>query len=123
MSYIKINLGGVERGLKFNIYGIEKMTEKMRGKSVMAFAYAMIWGGLQGNSYAKEEEPEYTFDQVIDWTDDLPGDEKNKTIEDVTRVLMSTQGYKDLIKRGAEVLKAETDVEKKREIEQPVMPT
>lgn len=120
MSYIKINLGGVERGLKFNIYGIEKMTEKMRGSSLMAFAYAMVWGGLQGNSYAKELEPDYTFDQVIDWVDEM-GEEKNQVIEDVTKVLMSTQGYKDLIKIGAEVLSNEGD--KKKVTETPATPT
>lgn len=122
-NYIKISLGGQERGLKFNNYGIEKLSEKMAGNSALAFTYAMFWGGLQGNSYAKEQDIDYTFENVIDWVDSIPKDEKVTIIESVTKVLTESQNYKDLIAAGTEPPANETEEEKKSELEKPVMET
>lgn len=131
MSYIKITIGplsqtdkGVdipgsnERGLKFNNYGLEIMAGKMGG-SALSFAYAMIYGGLMGNSYAKEIEPEYSFENVIDWIDEIPQAERVVMIENVTKVMTETQNYKDLIKAGTEV----KDTAKKKAIKKSVLKT
>lgn len=123
MNYIKINLGGKDRGLKFNNYGIEKLSEKMSGNSAIAFTYAMIWGGLIGNSFAKEEDVDYSFSDVIDWIDAIPKDEKVTIIESVTKVLTESQNYKDLIAAGTPEPVNETPEEKKSELEKPIMAT
>lgn len=123
MSYIKVSLGGQERGLKFNNFGIEKLSEKMAGNSALAFTYAMFWGGLQGNSYAKEQDVDYTFENVIDWVDAIPKGEKAKVIESVTNVLTEAQNYKDLIAAGTEPAANESEEEKKSGLEKPIMGT
>lgn len=127
MSYIQITIGplkkdkdGIDisgsnvRGLKFNNYAIEIMSPYQRTGSTFSFVYALFFGGLMGNSYAKREEPDYTFDEVIDWVDAMPKETKTQTIESVTNVLTETQLYKDLI-ATAEVPEMKTDDEKKTE--------
>jgi hypothetical protein len=123
MNYIKVNLGGQERGLKFNNYGIEKLSEKMAGNSAIAFTYAMFWGGLIGNSFAKEQDVDYTFSDVIDWVDAIPKDDKAAVIESVTKVLTESQNYKDLIAAGTQPPANESEEEKKSELEKPIMVT
>ena len=123
MNYIKVNLGGQERGLKFNNYAIERLSEKMAGNSAIAFTYAMFWGGLQGNSYAKEQDVDYSFEDVIDWVDAIPKDDKAAIIESVTKVLTESQNYKDLIAAGTPEPVNETPEEKKSELEKPIMAT
>lgn len=103
MSYIQVEIGGKLRGLKFNNFGLEQMYKALEGNSVIAFSYALIWGGLEGNRYVKREEADYSFENVCDWVDALPA--KTQTIESVTKVMTETQNYKDLIKAGEEVVK------------------
>lgn len=104
-------LGGIERGLKFNNKGLEVVVLKADGTNT-GFMYAMIYGGLIGNSYAKEQEPDYTFEQVIDWIDEIDPKIKVQLIEDVTKCMTSTQGYKTLVKAG-ESIEVEAIVKKK----------
>lgn len=135
MSYIQIELGPLKKdeqgneipgsnkyGLKFNNYGLEIMATKM-GSSAIAFSYAMIYGGLRGNSYAKEQEPEYSFEQVIDWIDNTPKSERVAMIEQVTKVMTETQNYKELIESGSEVIENESQEEKKSESEESALKT
>lgn len=72
MSYCKVLMGGVERGLKFNNLAMLIMAEKTsKDYPNQTAGYAMVYGGLRGCSYAKGEEPEYTFEQVVDWVDQM----------------------------------------------------
>lgn len=118
MSYIKIKIGPLKKddkgndipgsneyGLKFNNYALEIMSNKMGG-SAMSFTYAMVYGGMRGNSYAKEVEPDYTFENVIDWIDAMKKAERISVIEDVTKVMVATQNYKDLINEGTKVIES-----------------
>lgn len=78
MSYCKVNLGGKDRGIKFNNLALLIMSEKTdKDFPDQTAAYAMVYGGLRGNSYAKQEEPDYTFEDVIDWVDKMTTDEAN----------------------------------------------
>lgn len=105
MSYIQINIGGKERGLKFNQLAIELMSQYNDSNTTTGFIYAMIYSGLRGASYVKREEPDYTFENVCDWIDNL--ENKDKIINDVSAVLTETQIWKTLVKKGEEVVEEE----------------
>lgn len=105
MSYLQIEIGGKQRGLKFNQLAIEIMSQYNDTGTTTGFMYAMIYGGLRGNTYVKREEPDYTFEQVCDWVDVLPN--KTEVITEVTRVMSETQIWKDLVDKGKEVAEEE----------------
>jgi len=101
MSYLQLELGGKLRGLKFNQLAIEIISTHNDNSTNSAFMYAMIYGGLMGNSYVKREEPDYTFEEVCDWVDEMAN--KNAAITKVTEVLTSTQVWKNLVKAGEQI--------------------
>lgn len=105
MSYLQIEIGGKQRGLKFNQLAIEIMSQYNDTGTNTGFMYAMIYGGLRGNSYVKREEPDYTFENVCDWVDELK--DKENVIVEVTNKLQETQIWKDLVDKGKEVAEAE----------------
>jgi hypothetical protein len=109
MSYLQLELGGKLRGLKFNQLAIEVISTHNDTGTQSAFMYAMIYGGLMGNSYVKREEPDYTFEDVCDWVDVM--ENKAEAVGKVTDVLTSTQVWKNLVKAGQE---AEVVEEKKK---------
>ena len=101
MSYLQLELGGKLRGLKFNQLAIEIISTYNDNKTQSAFMYAMVYGGLMGNSYVKREEPDYTFEDVCDWVDVM--ENKSEMIAKVTEALTSTQVWKTLVKAGEEI--------------------
>lgn len=98
MSYIKIG----ELGFKFNELAVRKFSEILlqdmaNGLSEADLAtssvYAMIWGGLYGNSYVKREPMPYTFEQVCELTEKLTSEE----LKSISDVFTDVQAYKDLL--------------------------
>lgn len=102
MSYLQIEIGGKKRGLKFNQLAIEIISKYNTGDTQSAFLYAMFYGGLRGNSYVKQEEPDYTFEEVCDWVDNL--NNKAELITMVTNAMTETQIWKSLVKTGEEII-------------------
>lgn len=98
MSYVQIEIGGQLRGLKFNNYAIEQMLLKQGSGSEAESTYAMVYGGLRGNSYAKEEEVTYTWENVIDWVDELiVADKGEEQIGKVLKAMTESQLYKKYV--------------------------
>lgn len=92
MSYCKINIGGKERGLKFNQMAIMIYQQKVDNDNLLATSgYALIYAGLKANYYVKGEEVDFTFENVCDWTDELDAD----TINIVVDAFKETQAYKN----------------------------
>jgi len=97
MSYIKIDFGGKERGLKFNQLALEIMADYASATETTSNVYAMFYGGLRGNSYVKREQPDYSFENVCDWVDELYSSKRTDVIKEVENVLVETQLFKSLI--------------------------
>lgn len=94
MSYIKIDIGGKERGLKFNQGALVTFQGKIDPENIAATTgYALIWAGLKSNAYVKGEEFTETFETVCDWVDELP----QETVLEVIKTFQETQAYKSLI--------------------------
>lgn len=105
MSYIQIEIGGRVRGLKFNQYAHIIVQEKIDpDHSNASINSALIYGGLKGNCYVKGEEPDFTFEQVCDWIEELPED----VMLSVYNVYMNTTAF----------LKAKEASEDKKKAEQ-----
>lgn len=108
-GYIKIELGAQDRGLKFNQLALEIMGG-YAGETTTQNVYAMFYGGLRGNSFVKREEPDYTFEDVCDWVDEIYAAKNYELIKNVEEVLTQTQLYKSLVPEK----KAETKGEPKK---------
>lgn len=104
MSHIKITLNQKEYGLKFNQLAIELISMYSDSSTTTGFVYSMIYGGMRGHSYVNRQEPDYTFEQVCDWIDEIEAAEKSQMVEDVSKVLTDTQVWKTLIKKGEEII-------------------
>ena len=111
MSYTTITLNGKERGLKFNQLAIEIIAQYNDTNTNTGFLYAMIYGGLKGNSYVKREEADYTFEEVCDWIDAMP--DKEAVVNNVSAAMTETQIWKDMTKTAEDNTQAE-DAEKKK---------
>lgn len=101
MSYLQIEIGGKQRGLKFNQLAIELISQFNDTTTNTGFLYAMVYGGLRGNSYVKREEADYTFEDVCDWVDAMPN--KEDVIVKITNTMTETQVWKDLVSKGQEI--------------------
>ncbi len=103
MSYIQIEIGPLKkdeknvdipgsnlRGLKFNQYAHILVQEKIDADHPEAsINSALIYGGLKGNCFAKGVEPDFTFEDVCDWIENLNED----VILSVYNVYMNTTAF------------------------------
>ena len=93
MSYIQLEIGGKQRGLKFNQMAVITMTNYLDFNNLAAtYGYALVYAGLVANCYVKREEPDFTFEQVCDWVETLTPE---KLVE-IRDVFESTQTFKTL---------------------------
>jgi len=94
MSYIKIEIGGKERGLKFNQGALITFQGKIDPDNVAGTTgYALVWAGLKANAYVKGEEFTEKFETVCDWVDEL----SPETVIEVIKTFQETQAYQKLI--------------------------
>ena len=69
---ITLQIGGKQRTLKFNMRAVEAFGEiKNAGTSVVSSSVNLIYAGLVGACYVKQEEPDFTFEDVSEWVEDL----------------------------------------------------
>jgi hypothetical protein len=107
MSYIQIEIGGKPRGWKFNKMAQLLLEEKIIPGNVISGSYGLIYGGLRANCYVKNVEPDFTFEDVCDWTDLLDDD----TLLKVKAAYEEAEVYK----KGKAYL-AELEAAKKKEV-------
>jgi len=122
MSYIKVDLGGKERGLKFNQLALETYVKNIdfTGGSVVSAVYATFYAGLIGNSYAKQEDVDYTFENVTDWVDTLYAEGRKEDIERVCNAWEETLVYRNWLaefkERVRTILEPEADSKPKKKM-------
>ena len=76
-GYIQMDVLGRRRGLKFGMLAAQQImlqAHKLNatlGNSIdLALVPAIIYWGLWNNCYNKQEDPDFTFEQVSEWVDD-----------------------------------------------------
>ena len=90
MSYINVEIGGKQRGLKFNKMAQLIIEQKIIADNLMSGVYAVVYAGLKANCYVKGVEPDFTFEDVCDWTDGL----EDSIILQITEAFKDTEMYK-----------------------------
>lgn len=76
MSYLQLEIGGKNRGLKFNqmtLVLLSQHTDKDNADATAA--YALFYAALRANCYVKREEPDFSFEHACDWFDKLSNDQ------------------------------------------------
>lgn len=94
-----VNINGKDVGVKFSVYGVQEMDKVKGNDSATKSILAMIWGGIQGYAFAKQEEPKVTFEEVFDWLESvqLSGD-KTGEIQKINTAFETSQVYEKLFK-------------------------
>ncbi len=122
--YYELELGGKKRGLKFNQISLEVFTKNINAEALESSAvYATFFAGLIGNTVAKREEQDYTFEDVMEWVDVLYEQGKTDEIKKVCDLWAETHTWKDWLVNFQEKLRAvlkpedtKTDIKKKKQI-------
>jgi hypothetical protein len=76
-GYIQADILGRTRGLKFGMLAVQQIGMEMQklGKVFgdnsidLAAVPVIIYWGLFNNCYIKKEDPDFTFEEVVDWVD------------------------------------------------------
>ncbi len=121
--YYELELGGKKRGLKFNQISLEVFTKNINAEALESSAvYATFYAGLIGNTVAKREEQDYTFEDVMEWVDVLYEQGKTDEIKKVCDLWAETHTWKDWLVNFQEKLRAvlkpeesKTDIKKKKQ--------
>lgn len=114
MSYIQIELGGKPRGLKFNQLSLEVYTKNINFEAVQTSSiYATFYAGLIGNTYAKREEADFTFEDVCTWVDDLYEKGRTEEIKKVCDMWGETHVYREWLKQFQDKVRATLEPDKK----------
>lgn len=108
MSYKQIEIGPErevvkgesltsKRGLKYNQLAVEIYSKKTDwvNHTDASEVYATFYAGLMGNCAAKEEEPDFTFEDVCDWVDDVSVEVK----KEVMKTFNESKKFKEWIDR------------------------
>ncbi len=118
MSYLKVTLGGKERGVKFNQMALEVYAKHLDENAINTSAvYATLYAGLIANCYVKREEPDFTFEEVTNWTEDL-AETDPESVKSVCSFFEKTDSYKKWLSAFQERVRsllAELDEDKKKE--------
>jgi hypothetical protein len=115
VSYIQLEIGGKLRGLKFNQLSLEVYTKNLNyGNAINASTiYATFYAGLVANCYVKQEEPDFTFEDVTNWVDELYEQGRKKDIEKVCNCWAETHTYREWLEEFKEKLRSILEPEKK----------
>lgn len=113
MSYIQIELGGKLRGFKFNMMSLEVFSKNINAEAVHTTSiYATFYAGLIGNCAVKREEPDFTFEDVCGWVDELYEKGRKEDIEKVCAVWVETHVYKNALKEFQDKIRAALEPDK-----------
>jgi hypothetical protein len=100
-GYIRADILGRERGLKFGTLAAENIMVKLTalgiatgGSYSSAMISVIIYWGLFNNCIAKEEDPDFTFEQVMDWTDEMTDEPNVEVSELLTRIVRTYEESK-----------------------------
>jgi len=115
MNYTQITIGGKERGWKVNQLTIELWAKHIdQDASPSTSTYAAVYAGLVANCYVKREEPDFTFEDVCEWVDEINLSGKYEPLEKIKKTFEESRFYINLLDKLKDQLRTTTE-EKKTE--------
>lgn len=95
MSYLLLkDCIGKDRGWKVNQMTVELWSRKVDNDAFFSTSnYAAVYGGLVANCYLKQEEPDFTHEQVCDYVDSLNETEEGLAVMNKIKELFEASQY------------------------------
>ncbi len=76
-GYVQMDILGRRRGLKFGMLAVHRITmdaQKLGATLGESIDYALVpvilYWGLFNNAYIKREDPDFAFEDVVEWVDE-----------------------------------------------------
>lgn len=112
-GYIQVEINEKKVGLKFNMYAAENFTEVKGSLGNRANIVRMVWAGITGNAFVKQQEPVVSFEEVADWVEmlSLKGDDEDIIVK-ITETFLEAEPIKALLNKASEN-KEDGDAKKK----------
>jgi hypothetical protein len=95
-GYMQADILGRKRGLKFGTIAIRQITlySEKNGKALgetldLALIPIIVYWGLFNNCYIKQEDPDFTFEDVVEFVDDNIS--KPEIFTDIVKCLYSSK--------------------------------
>ena len=95
-GYMQADILGRKRGLKFGTIAIRQITlySEKNGKALgetldLALIPVIVYWGLFNNCYIKQEDPDFTFEDVVEFVDDNIS--KPEIFTDIVKCLYSSK--------------------------------
>lgn len=119
MSYLLLtNCIGKDRGWKVNMFTVETWAKEIDTDAFNSTStYGAVYAGLLANCKVKREEPDFTYEQVCDYVDELNTTEEGiKVLNEVKAKFEESQYYIKLVKKLNDQLDETADDKKKQEM-------
>lgn len=119
MSYILLkDCIGEDRGWKVNMMAVELWTKNIDDTAFNSTSvYSATYAGLIANCKLKQKEPDFTFEQVCDWVDEINlTNDGVKVLAEIKIKFEESQYYISLVKKLNETLSELTEDKKKLEM-------
>lgn len=95
MNKLKIELGGNERTLKFNMLFLEEWDKINKGStSEVKNTVAMIYAAIKANCLVTDTQMDCTFEDVCDWTEELFLNDDGTVITKILEAYQQSTVYK-----------------------------
>lgn len=120
MSYLLLdNCIGKNRGWKVNMVTVEMWSKELDNAAFSSTSlYGAVYAGLVANCKVKQEEPDFTFEQVCDWVDECNlTPEGQQVLNQVKELFEASQYYIALVKKLKDTLEEAQEGDKKKEPE------
>lgn len=101
MSYILVkDLGGKDRGLKFNMGAVDVYWQNLNFTAFAAASiYVSFYAGLVGNDMVKGVESDYNLETVSEWVDKMYEQGRQDEIKEVCDLFANTRAYADRLEK------------------------
>jgi hypothetical protein len=87
-----ITINGKAVGVRFNMQAVAEMAGMKGSGNAIKNVLSVIWGGILGFAFIKQQEPEVTFEEVCDWYEAIYLDGKES--DDVKKVMAAFESSK-----------------------------
>jgi len=102
-GYIQIDINGKKVGLKFNMYAGENLSSVKGNPTTSANIVRMVWAGILGNAFVKQIEPEVSFEDVVEWVDNLTlSGDKEGVLQKISDTFLNSQPMQKLLSKDEE---------------------
>ena len=95
MNKLKIELGGKERTLKFNMLFLEEFEKKRKeNQGEVSNTACMIYAGIKANCELTDTQMDCTFEYVYDWSEEMLLNNDVSKIEKILEAYQQSTIYK-----------------------------